>query len=149
MPLQILLHYIATHGVAYNYRGAIETIGGGQHVSHVVLNGASIERLFCLALTMPTKTDRCSTKTFVGEEVQKMLVPGPGAMPATMNKKQWHRVRGARAPLSITSSVGADVTGISLGQSLTGRLSPVGSGQPGRFERLPTRDSRTRLKRHS
>src|SRR5258708_32062315 len=85
MPLQILLHYIATHGVADNYRGAIETIGGGQHVSHVVLNGASIERLFCLALTMPAQTNRRGTKTFVGEEVQEVLVPAPGAMPATMN----------------------------------------------------------------
>jgi hypothetical protein len=86
MPLQILLHYIATHGVADNYGGAIETIDRGQHVIHIVLNGASIERLFRLALTMPAQTYRCSAKSFAREVIEEMLVPAPGAMPATVNK---------------------------------------------------------------
>src|SRR4051812_48521734 len=81
-----------------HHRGCAQAVGDGRDVIDVVGDRAGAKRLGCRAVPMATKAYRQGAITLVGEEVQKVLVPAPRAMPGPMDEQQRHRMRVAARP---------------------------------------------------
>jgi hypothetical protein len=75
-----------------NHWLAIELVRCRFHVVDVVGDRTGSQPLRGDTLPMRAQADCDGSKAVLGEETQKVIVPAPRAVPATVNEQQWHRM---------------------------------------------------------